>query len=69
MDGQTITATVPATGQTGWAVAHFAVAQAKALGINTVSYNGYTWDRSKPDKKWFKNDKAAPNTVVLEAAS
>lgn len=35
-----------AAGETGWAKAHWAVASAKALNIESVSYSGLQWQRS-----------------------
>ncbi|MGG5171108.1 hypothetical protein ACQR35_02865 [Pseudarthrobacter sp. J1738] len=39
------TLSVPAAGAQGWAVANWAVANAKSLGITRVSFGGQAWDR------------------------
>ncbi|MFG3050460.1 hypothetical protein ACGFZP_05805 [Kitasatospora sp. NPDC048239] len=38
--------------QNGWAVAHWAVAQAQQLGIETVAYDGRIWRKAKSEDGW-----------------
>ncbi|MFC8130432.1 heavy metal transporter [Streptomyces sp. NPDC057302] len=64
--GRTLTVPVNATagsaeggaGQRGWELAHWAVAQASALGIERVTYGGSEWSAGDPGKEWRKPGKA-----------
>ncbi|TGB05871.1 heavy metal transporter [Streptomyces sp. MZ04] len=65
-DGRTVTVPVTATtgtagggaGRHGWELAHWAVAQASALGIERVSYAGREWRVGDSGKEWHKPGKA-----------
>lgn len=46
------------SGQRGWELAHWAVAQASALGIERVSYGGWEWSAEDSGKEWRKPGKA-----------
>lgn len=57
---------VPASGPTGWAIAQWAVANAKQLAITKVDFAGHTWVRDG-NKGW--TDSAAPDgTVTITVA-
>ncbi|WP_367044805.1 heavy metal transporter [Streptomyces sp. Je 1-332] len=64
--GDTVTVPVNATAagaeggaeQRGWELAHWAVAQASALGIERVSYGGREWSAADSGKEWRKPGKA-----------
>lgn len=43
--------------QRGWELAHWAVAQASALGIERVSYGGREWSATDSGKEWRKPGK------------
>ncbi|MFG2502520.1 heavy metal transporter [Streptomyces sp. NPDC048441] len=45
-------------GQRGWELAHWAVAQASALGIERVSYAGREWSAGDSGQEWRKPGKA-----------
>lgn len=53
----------PGSTQAGWAHAHFAVAYAQIWGATKVTYDGYAWDRDKPDDGWQPTD--TPGGVVI----
>ncbi|MGW7271316.1 heavy metal transporter [Streptomyces sp. NPDC054864] len=63
--GDTVTVPVNATAagaeggaeQRGWELAHWAVAQASALGIERVSYGGREWSAADSGKEWRKPGK------------
>ncbi|MGW0903756.1 heavy metal transporter [Streptomyces sp. NPDC002853] len=62
--GDTVTVPVNSTAsgagggeQRGWELAHWAVAQASALGIERVSYGGREWSADDSGKKWRKPGK------------
>lgn len=57
---------VPAPGEpTGWAVAHWAVAQAETLGVAEVSFDGRSWVRADQRTTRFA---PAPGWVAAEEA-
>jgi hypothetical protein len=64
--GGTLTVPVNATagsaeggaGQRGWELAHWAVAQASALGIERVTYGGQEWHATDSGEEWRKPGKA-----------
>ncbi|MEV2249928.1 heavy metal transporter [Streptomyces sp. NPDC050147] len=64
--GDTLTVPVSSTAggagrggeQRGWELAHWAVAQASALGIERVSYGGREWRAEDSGKEWRKPGKA-----------
>ncbi|MEV6753776.1 heavy metal transporter [Streptomyces sp. NPDC051214] len=63
--GDTVTVPVGSTAsgagggeQRGWELAHWAVAQASALGIERVSYGGREWSAEGSGKEWRKPGKA-----------
>lgn len=64
--GSTLTVPVNATagsaeggaGQRGWELAHWAVAQASALGIERVSYGGREWSGTDSGQEWRKPGKS-----------
>jgi len=47
--GSAATVHLAVTDSVGWAAAHWAVANASALGITAVSYDGREWDRNAND--------------------
>ncbi|WAL73710.1 hypothetical protein OU787_20635 [Kitasatospora sp. YST-16] len=51
-------------GQTGWALAHWSVAQAAELGIGQVAYDGKVWRVDRPGQGW-KPLADAPSDRVL----
>ncbi|MGW4896412.1 hypothetical protein ACWEQL_29795 [Kitasatospora sp. NPDC004240] len=51
--------------QDGWAVAHWAVTQAKQLGIETVAYDGKVWRRSKSADGWKPQPTGTSTKLVL----
>nr|WP_202524070.1 hypothetical protein [Kitasatospora sp. SID7827] len=51
-------------GQTGWALAHWSVAHAAALGVGQVAYDGKVWRVDKPRDGW-KPLAGAPAERVL----
>lgn len=57
---------VHAQGNTGWAIAHWAVANAKALNITGVEYAGLTWSREQAE--WTVGE-TSPNTVRITLAT
>ncbi|WP_371527366.1 heavy metal transporter [Streptomyces sp. NBC_01283] len=64
--GSTLTVPVSATagtaeggsGQRGWELAHWAVAQAATLGIERVSYGGREWSATDSGQEWRKPGKS-----------
>ncbi|RAJ41268.1 hypothetical protein K353_03027 [Kitasatospora sp. SolWspMP-SS2h] len=58
------TAGAGGAGQTGWALAHWSVAQAAALGIGQVAYDGRVWRVDRPGQGW-KPLAGAPSDRVL----
>ncbi|MEU3738948.1 heavy metal transporter [Streptomyces sp. NPDC032198] len=46
------------TGQRGWELAHWAVAQAATLGIERVSYGGREWNATDSGQEWRKPGKS-----------
>ncbi|WP_318242028.1 hypothetical protein [Arthrobacter gallicola] len=53
---------VGASGEYGWSLAHWAVANARALGINEVSYDSRTWSRGTGE--WAGSDASASQVAV-----
>ncbi|MEV8016222.1 heavy metal transporter [Streptomyces sp. NPDC086554] len=76
-DGRAVTVPVSATagtagggaGQRGWELAHWAVAQASALGIEKVSYAGREWRVGDSGKKWHKPGKADADESGTDAGN
>lgn len=56
---------VGASGEYGWSLAHWAVANARALGINEVSYDSRTWSRGSGE--WTGSD-ASDSQVAIHVA-
>ncbi|HET7414421.1 MAG TPA: hypothetical protein VFI97_01845 [Arthrobacter sp.] len=56
---------VQAQGNTGWAIAHWAVANAKALNITAVEYAGLAWSREQAE--WAVAE-TQPDTVRITLA-
>lgn len=55
--------------QRGWELAHWAVAQASALGIERVSYGGREWSATDSGKEWRKPGKAGTEARRQDAGS
>ncbi|MFE0137119.1 heavy metal transporter [Streptomyces sp. NPDC059037] len=76
-DGRAVTVPVSATagtaeggaGKRGWELAHWAVAQASALGIEKVSYAGREWRVGDSGKEWHKPGKAGADESGTDAGS
>ena len=51
--------------QSGWAVAQWAVAHARDLGIGTVGYDGRVWRFDRPSDGWQAKTEGAPAGQVL----
>ncbi|GAA2749461.1 hypothetical protein [Kitasatospora cinereorecta] len=51
--------------QAGWAVAHWAVAQAADLGVGAVAYDGKVWRVDRPTDGWKAAPTGAPTDRVL----
>ncbi|MFJ8432245.1 hypothetical protein ACIQ9P_13220 [Kitasatospora sp. NPDC094019] len=51
--------------QNGWAVAHWAVAQAQRLGIETVAYDGRIWRKAKSEDGWKPQPTGTSTKLVL----
>ncbi|MEV0193292.1 hypothetical protein AB0I39_32775 [Kitasatospora purpeofusca] len=51
--------------QNGWAVAHWAVAQAQRLGIETVAYDGRIWRKAKSEDGWKPQSTGTSTKLVL----
>lgn len=47
----------------GWALAHYLVANAAALKVSTVSFDGRVWDVEESPKGWTKSASASSSTV------
>lgn len=62
-DAKQVTITSSNNTETGWAHAHFAIAYAQKWGATKVTYDGYVWDRDKPDDGWQPAD--TPDGVVI----
>lgn len=58
--------TVTASDALGWAVAQWAVANAKELNITAVSFDGQNWSRA--DHKGWQKASAAANRVLITVA-
>ncbi|MBD8044110.1 hypothetical protein H9638_09850 [Arthrobacter sp. Sa2BUA2] len=56
---------IGASGDYGWSLAHWAVANARALGINEVSYDSRTWSRGSGE--WTGSD-ASDSQVAIHVA-
>lgn len=56
---------VGASGEYGWSLAHWAVANARALGINEVSYDSRTWSRGSGE--WTGSD-ASDSQIAIHVA-
>ncbi|WP_217645183.1 hypothetical protein [Nocardioides terrae] len=63
-NGRTVTVGVPDR-TTGWALAHYVVAQAGRLGIRRVSYAGRAWAL---DETWKQEDGRAAGRVRIDLA-
>ncbi|AUY49959.1 MULTISPECIES: hypothetical protein [Streptomycetaceae] len=51
--------------ENGWAVAHWAVAQAQQLGIETVAYDGKIWRKAKSEDGWKPQPTGTSTKLVL----
>lgn len=49
----------------GWALAHYAVANASNLGITSVSFDGRRWSVADSPEGWTSSPDAAADTVVI----
>lgn len=62
--GRTLTVGVPGRA-TGWALAHYLVAQSQRLGIRRVSYAGQVWAK---DEKWTRSGSSVARQVRVDLA-
>ncbi|WFR83198.1 hypothetical protein [Arthrobacter sp. Y-9] len=67
LDGSGREVRVDVSGTAGWAVAHWAVAHAKAFGIDRVDYDTQTWLRENRDG--WRSTHALGHQVVITLAS
>lgn len=51
--------------QNGWAVAHWAVAQAQSMGVETVAYDGRIWRKSRSADGWKPQSTGTSTAQVL----
>lgn len=68
--GRQVTVTVPAGAQgtnTGWAAAHYAVAQADRLGVSAVEYAGRRWSTGT-SASWHTDGTADARRLVITMA-
>lgn len=63
--GSTLTVGVPGR-RTGWALAHYLVAQADRLGVRRVEYAGRAWDG---DTGWARDDSTLRRQVRVDVAT
>ncbi|UVJ38425.1 hypothetical protein [Arthrobacter sp. CJ23] len=66
-DAQGRTVQVSATGPQAWAIAQWAVANAKSLAVTQVDVEGHTWNRQ--DRKGWQASAAAAGTVTITVSA
>lgn len=49
----------------GWALAHYAVANAKRLGVTAVTYDGHRWTAEHSPQGWVRRDDAGASVVRI----
>jgi len=54
----------PAGAREGWALAHYAVANAKRLGIDSVSYDGRRWTAEDSPRGWITSQSSSQHVRV-----
>lgn len=54
-----------ADARTGWAIAHYAVANAKRLGVHAVAFDGRRWRAEHSADGWTRHDEAESGAVTV----